>query len=354
MLRPLSVVLGLLATLQLCAPSVSQSRSVSVFVLAGQSNMEGKAQNVLWESQAVAADTAEFFAPFRNAKNTDWVIRDDVFIKFLGRHGPLTLGFGSPGRTGLEYAFGLRIGDAIDEPVLLIKAAWGGRSIRKDFRPPSAGMPPKKELALELEEAQKRVRQRNEKKQRTDPLPTMEDITKAYGKDYRAMMAEITDAMNSCGKLFPELKGKKLKLRGFVWFQGWNDQYGGAENEYAKNMEHFITDVRADLGVEGLPFVVGVMGQNGKQPAKGAMVAIQKAQKQMEKVSGFRGNVRAVATAKLQDEVAARVYPGWRDHMDEWQKVGSDHPYHYLGSAIWFSRIGFGMADAMLAMKPLR
>ncbi|MEX0794715.1 MAG: hypothetical protein WD045_16375 [Pirellulaceae bacterium] len=31
-------------------------------------------------------------------------------------------------------------------------------------------------------------------------------------------------------------------------------------------------------------------------------------------------------------------------------KVGGDFPYHYLGSAIWFNRIGGAMADAMIEL----
>ena len=58
---------------------------VRVVVLAGQSNMEGKAQNKLWEHQAVDAKTAAFFAPFRDDDNQQWVVRDDVWIKFFGR-----------------------------------------------------------------------------------------------------------------------------------------------------------------------------------------------------------------------------------------------------------------------------
>ena len=118
--------------------TAAQADPVKVFVLAGQSNMEGKAQNKLWEHQAVDDKTRAFFAPFRDDENASWVVRDDVWIKFFGRRGPLTLGFGSPGRTGLEYALRLRLGDRYDEPVLLVKTAWGGRSIRKDFRPPQA------------------------------------------------------------------------------------------------------------------------------------------------------------------------------------------------------------------------
>lgn len=347
----LTRVLMTIVAVQLSLAGSAQQKSVAVFVLAGQSNMEGKAQNMLWEHQATADHTREFFAPFRDAKKEQWVTRDDVFIKFLDRHGPLTLGYGSPKRTGLEYAFGLRVGDALQEPVLLIKVAWGGRSIRKDFRSPSAGMPADEVLNRELAEAQKRVVDRNKQQQRNDALPTMADIRDGYGKDYRAMLAEIAAVQRDYGKLFPQLKDCEFSLRGFVWFQGWNDQYGGAELEYEENMTHFIHDVRKDLSVPKLPFVIGAMGQNGNQPAKGAMATIQQAQLAMANVKEFAGNVRAVATDVLQDEAAAALYPEWKARMDEWQRTGSDHAYHYLGSAIWFSRIGFALADATLALQ---
>lgn len=354
MIRSLSFVLAVFATVQSVVAAPSQQKPVAVYILAGQSNMEGKAQNILWEHQATDDKTKEFFAPFRDDKNEQWVTRDDVFIKYLGRHGELTLGYGSRGRTGLEYAFGLRVGDATKEPVLLIKTAWGGRAIRKGFRPPSAGLPSDEDLQKELDQARKNVQKRNEQRKQNNPLPEMADIQAAYGKDYRAMMEEIRATMKDYGKLFPKLKGRKLDLRGFIWFQGWNDQYGGAELEYESNMKHFIEDVRKELDAPKLPFVIGVMGQNGKQPAKGAMATIQKAQMAMEKVKGFKGNVRAVATDVLQDEAAAALYPEWKKRLEEWKKTGSDHPYHYLGSAIWFSRIGYGLADAALELQAKR
>ena len=40
------------------------------------------------------------------------------------------------------------------------------------------------------------------------------------------------------------------------------------------------------------------------------------------------------------------VIPGFS--AEEWEKVGSDHPYHYLGSAIWFNRMGHAFGDALL------
>lgn len=347
MARP-SLVRSLLLPVLLAPLLSAQKPAVAVYVLAGQSNMEGKAQNILWEHQATDAKTAAFFAPFRDDDNGEWIVRDDVFVDYLGRRGPLTLGFGSKDRTGLEFAFGLRVGDAHDEPVLLVKTAWGGRSLFRDFRPPSAGLPPESVLQQQLEQQQKKVRQNNEKRQRDDALPTMADIRAAYGADYRKMLAELRRALADCGENFPALRGREPKLSGFVWFQGWNDQYGGAELEYERNMRLFIEDVRRDLEAPGLPFVIGVMGQNGKQPAKGAMATIQQAQLAMQHVAGFEDDVRAVRTDELQDEAAAALYPEWKQRVEQWQKVGSDRPYHYLGSAIWYSRIGYALADAML------
>ena len=62
--------------------------------------------------------------------------------------GKLTAGYGSmwgldskkPGdKIGPEFTFGLTMDAALEEPVLIIKAAWGGKSLHTDFRSPSAG-----------------------------------------------------------------------------------------------------------------------------------------------------------------------------------------------------------------------
>lgn len=345
-MKRLSILLLLSAALSV---SVFAGK-VKVFVLAGQSNMEGKVQSILMEHQSTDAKTKELFKHLRD--DDGWIVRDDTFIKFLGKHGGLTQGYGSGDRTGVELEFGWRMGDKFDEPVLLIKAAWGGHSLVQKFRSPSAGMPTKEKLEAELKKAQEKTRKNNEKRNRTDPEPTMEDITSVYGSSYRNMLKEVRDGMAGAEELFPALKGKELEIAGLVWFQGWNDQYNGAELEYESNMKHFINDVRKDLGVPKMPVVIGVMGQNGSKPAKGAMLAIQNAQMAMEKVPEFAGNVKAVRTDVLIDKAAESLYPNWKDNFEEWKKTGSDHPYHYLGSAIWHLRMGGAFADAMLEMAP--
>ncbi len=329
--------------------SAGEEGKVKVFVLAGQSNMEGKAKNELLEHQAQAPETKELFEHFRSGGK--WLVRDDVFIKYLDRKGGLTVGYGSPGRTGVELEFGTLMGNHSDETVLLIKTAWGGHSLIQKFRSPSAGLPSDEKLQAELKQAVERTQQRNKKNNRTDPLPTMEEIKSQYGSSYREMMGEIEETFEDFETLFPALRGKQLELAGFVWFQGWNDQYGGAEKEYAANMTHFIKDIRKDLKAPNLPFIIGVMGQNGSEPAKGAMLAIQEAQLEMETLPEFKDNVKAVRTDVLVDKAAENLYPKWKDNFEEWKLTGSDRKYHYLGSAIWFNRIGRGMFEAMLELE---
>jgi len=344
MLRFLLVV-GLSALL----PAVSvwaAEKPVRVFILAGQSNMEGKARNALLDYQATDAKTRDLFAHLR--KDDHWIVRNDVFIKFLDRSGPLTVGFGSPGCTGVELEFGTLMGEHFDEPVLLIKAAWGGHSLYKNFRSPSAGIP-EAMVEKELADARKRVQQSNEKDNKQDPLPNRDDIVREYGVSYRNLLKEIREVQENHERLFPALTGRTLELTGFVWFQGFNDIFG-AQDEYASNMRHFINDVRNDLQAPGLPFVIGALGQNGSQPATGGMLVVREAQLSMNDVPEFQGNVKAFPVDVLVDKAAEEMFPNWQKNP-EWVHTGSDRPYHYYGSAIWFHRIGKAMGQAMVDLR---
>lgn len=164
-------------------------------------------------------------------------------------------------------------------------------------------------------------------------------------------MKEVQETVSHCGELFPELKGKEPEIAGFVWFQGFNDMFGDdAPGAYAENLKHLIHDVRKDLKAPGLPFVIAAIGNNGSQPAQKGMKVVQDAQLSMNGVPDFKGNVRAFPTDKLVDKVAEEAYPTWKENFEAWQKVGSDRPYHYFGSAIWYTRIGHGMGEAMLEL----
>ena len=81
------------------------------------------------------------------------------------------------------------------------------------------------------------------------------------------------------------------------------------------------------------------------------MKVIQDAQMAMEDVPEFKGNVKAVRTDVLVDKAAEALYPSWKKNFEEWEKTGSDHPYHYLGSAIWHVRMGRAFGEAMLELQ---
>jgi len=325
------------------APAVNTSKKVKVFILAGQSNMEGKAKIELLEYQMGQPETAYFFKHLK--KDGKWVVRDDVWIEFLGRRGKLTVGFGSPGRIGPELEFGNTVGDYFDEQVLLIKTAWGGKSLGRDFRPPSSGLPDEAKLKEILEKINQGNRKRNK------PEITLDDVKTTYGKFYREMLKEIRTTLAELKTRFPDYKGQGYEIAGFVWFQGWNDMFNpDFLQNYAEHMANFIRDVRKDLNAPKMPFVIGQMGQGGPDGASERVKVIKKAQASIEQIPEFKGNVRVVRTDVFWDRKAAELVKDWKKHPEEWKKVGSDYGYHYLGSAITFCQIGKAFGKAMLEL----
>jgi hypothetical protein len=63
---------------------------------------------------------------------------------------------------------------------------------------------------------------------------------------------------------FPELGERGCQPAGFGWHQRWNARINpDFNNEYEKNLANFVRDVRKDLGVENLPFVIAETGMSG-------------------------------------------------------------------------------------------
>lgn len=338
----LLAIFSLLFAVMTGSANAGKDKPVKVFILAGQSNMEGKAKVSLLEYQAEQPETRDLFKHLRN--DDGWVVRNDVWIKFLGKKGNLTVGFGSKDRIGPELEFGHTVGNRYDEQVLLIKTAWGGKSLFRDFRPPSSGLPSEETMEKLLKNARKR-----------QPKTTMDDIGKTFGKYYRDMHTEISSTLENLGDHFPGYKGQGYEIAGFVWFQGWNDMINDEYTaEYTKNMVNFIKDVRKDLKVPNMPFVIGQLGVGGieeKRPNK-KRDRFKEAQAAAADVPEFRGNVAVVRTDELWDKTAQAVFDkGWRNHVKEWEKVGSDYPYHYLGSAKTYTRIGKAFGKSILELQ---
>ena len=301
------------------------AKPVRVFILAGQSNMEGAGQikadpkrnggKGSLEFLVKDAATAKHFAPLVDAAG-QWRTRDDVWISYLDRKGPLTVGYGARLETiGPELGFGWVMGDALDEPVLLIKCAWGGKSLAIDFRPPSAGKPPYS------------LGEKGDAAIAADPA--------ILGKYYREILALTKAALANVKNLVPGSDGKYV-LAGFGWHQGWNDRINDKFNgEYETNMVHFIRDIRKDLGVPGLPFVIAEKGMSGPDETHPRALSLMKAQAAVAEHQEFKGNVAFVSTRAF-----------WRPK----EQSPSGQSYHWNSNAETYYLIGESMGRAMVKL----
>jgi hypothetical protein len=166
------------------------------------------------------------------------------------------------------------------------------------------------------------------------------------------MLDEVNTTLAGPKTHFPDYAGQGHELAGFIWFQGWNDMINADYTaEYTSNLVHFIRDVRRDFKSPRLPFVIGQMGVDGTNAATNIR-KFKDAQAAVLNVAEFKGNVALVKTDVFWDVEAEAVYrKGWREHLDEWNKVGSDWPFHYLGSAKTLCAIGKALGEAVLELR---
>ena len=239
--------------------------------------------------------------------------RSDVWVTYTGetelnnpaisglnpRRGILDADFGDlggQGRIGPEYGFGLVTGSQIAEPVLLIKIAWGGKSLIADFRPPSSGG--------------------------------------TLGPYYTLMINRVHYVLNNLATEYPAYTGGGYDLVGFGWHQGWND-IGQATVTYETNLTNLINDIRTEFAVPNLPFVVGGSGM-----ANGAAGNIFTAQMNVGNPAlhpEFTGNVTSVDTRPF----------------DYGELMGSSaEGVHWNWSAESYFNVGESMGQAMMALLP--
>ena len=305
----------LLALLALAVGARAQSPEpapVKVFVLAGQSNMQGHgiiaadpARNEgrgSLEWLATAPATADRWGALRD-EDGGWVVRDDVWIWSLGRHGGLTAGYGArPELVGPELGFGTVMGEHFEQPVLIVKVAWGGKSLAVDFRPPSSGG--------------------------------------ETGPSYTELLGHVRETLDAMDTLFPALAERSWELAGFGWHQGWNDRINQEFNDaYEENLAHLVRDLRRDLGAPGLPFVVAETGMSGHEEEHPRALSLMRAQAAVAEYPEFAGNVAFVGT---------------RDFFRPKEESPSGQAYHWNNNAETYTLIGEGMARALLRLAEER
>lgn len=318
----------------------AEAKKLKIFILAGQSNMQGHCTTSVIENRLEDPELKLGFEKYHQGGS--FVKRDDVSINHIEKkmHGPLSVGYGATKeKIGPELSFGWAIGNKLDEDVLIIKAAWGGKSLFRDFLPPSGRKPG--DAFIQALEAKA--------KKRNKPFSKKEYLQE-FGHYYRLMMASIDETLSNLKTYAPNYDDQGYEIAGFVWFQGYNDKFSDhSTSTYQENMANFIRDVRKDLKSPKLPFVIGAMGHNGTAQ-KGTTKILADAQIATAQMSEFKGNVITVKTADFWDYDAGIAFKNKKNDADTWAKLGSNQGYHYFGSAVFFEKTGTAFAEAIIKL----
>ena len=286
----------------------SNPNGVKVFILAGQSNMVGYGETEIGNGEVVGEiGSLRDLVNGPDTKydnlgdgNGNWTSRSDVKLwwkKATSNYvkGDLTVGYGSTSsRIGPEYAFGQVMGDYYTEPVLLIKAAWGGKSLVVDFRPPGA------------------VSKRGG------------DV----GFYYNETLNNVHEVLDNFDTEFPAWAGQGYEIVGFAWHQGYNDSLSNfPATEYRENIADFITDIRTDLGKPLLPFSLATTGHGGAGQS-GARLILTNSQLAITdaiQFPQFDGNVTAKDTRPFWREFSVSPINAshhWYHNAETYYEIG--------------------------------
>jgi alpha-galactosidase len=235
-------------------------------------------------------------------KDEKWNERVDVWYKGVvtaTANKRLSVGCGAKGgRVGPELGFGHMMGFYFDEPVVIIKASQGNRSLGHDATPPSSRIGFPKE-------------------------------GKFYkGWQYDDWVEATHEALETIKDWYPDYQGQGYEIAGFVWWQGHKDG-GLSQRYYERHLVNFINDYRKEFKAPDAPFVVGTVGFGGMNISKKykEIWRAQMAVSDGKKYPAFDGNVASVDTRPLG---------------------GGD--YHYNNDGATYTRVGDALGRAMVEL----
>lgn len=322
------------------------TKKVKVFIIMGQSNTleMGKVKGENEGTLEYATKTEKLY-PFMVDADGNWTVRKDVRnLHVMGSGGPGKSGIKrndwltvSGNKIGIETGIGHHLGNALDEPVLILKSSIGNRSLGWDLLPPGSSS-----YEFEMEVKNRQTKQMEKKtftfagygqspdkwEKGTEPKP----IGWKAGVQYDGDVARAKNVLNDLGKYYPG--ATEYEVAGFLWWQGDKDRYNeGHAIKYEENLINLIAALRKDFDAPKAKFVCATLGQTSKENAKGneklildAMLAISDAEKYPE----LQGDVATVYTNPLS--------------------MGSSSNAHYGGNAKTYMNVGEAMGKSMVEL----
>ena len=290
----------------------------------GQSNMVGMGKITGGEGTLENAVKVKQKYTYLADDAGTWIERMDVrFVRMMSGKGPLNnewMTVKTCKTIGPEFGIGHVVGNAVDAPVMILKACIGNRSLGWDLLPPGSAR---------FEEGDKVYAGYKDSPDSwakgTEPTP----IGWYAGKQYDDDTADAKKVLADLDKHYPG--ATKYEVAGFFFWQGEKD--GGNPvhaSHYEQNLVRFITQLRKDFNAPNAKFVLATLGEATKgSGGNGGMVL--NAQLAVDGTSGkypeFTGNVATVYANPLS--------------------LGGSGNGHYGGNAETYMNVGEAMGQAM-------
>lgn len=295
------------------------SKKIKVFILMGQSNMLG------FGSAAKLKELAQKGGKYAHLVDAggNWTVRKDVrnvhvmngrdmYNKWLTERGR---------KFGPDLQIGHILGNALDEPVLLLKSCIGNRALGWDLLPPGSKRFKfgKYTYAGYKDSPEKWIEGKPIKK-----------VNWYAGKQYDSDVASAKTVLKNLAKYYPGYKNQGYEIAGFFFWQGHRDQRDpGHSSRYEFNLVNFIKSLRKDFNAPKAKFAVATIAFGGVK-MKGNALKVAEAQLAVSGEKGkypeFKGNVKSFD---------ARPY---------WRGGGA----HYGGNPETYFMVGDGLGRAML------
>jgi hypothetical protein len=333
------------------------SKPVKVFIIMGQSNtLEmgnvsaiDKATNLEKDGSLQRAVKEENLYPFLVDAEGKWTIRQDVRnvsvmqkrdSANVYRNDWLTI---SGNKIGIEIGIGHQLGNAIDEPVMLLKSSIGNRGLGWDLLPPGSERYLTEVTDKAGNKTTKVVAGYKDKPDfwdadpakgtATEPPPWLDKngnpINWYAGKQYDDDVANAKKILAELATYYPE--ATKFEVAGFFWWQGERDAGNPAHSSrYEKNLVQLINQLRKEFDAPNAKFVMATIGEVTKGstgPSGEILNAMLAVDGESGKYPDFKGSVSTVYSHPLAH--------------------GGSGNSHYSGNAKAYMDVGLAMGEAM-------
>ena len=232
----------------------------------------------------------------------------------------------------MEQGIGHHLGNAMEEPVLILKSAIGNRSLGWDLLPPgspSYEFKDPKDGKTYVYAGYGQSPDRWEKG--TEPKP----IKWKAGLQYDGDVARAKEVLDNLGQYYPG--ATKYEVVGFFWWQGDKDRYNaGHAGMYERNLVALIAALRKEFKAPNAKFVCATLGQTDKDNPTGNEKLILEAK-------------FAVSDPKKHPELKGSVATVYTHPLS----MGSSSNAHYGNNAKTYMNVGLGMGEAMVNLIKL-